>query len=59
MRKVDKRQVGCEEEEEAERERKLTIRQAEGTGDEQIRRGSTGSKVDSERERHERNKSRR
>lgn len=42
-RKVDEQEVRCEEEEEAERERKSTIRQPEGSGDERIRRGSTGS----------------
>lgn len=60
--KVDEQEVGCkeeEEEEEAERERKLTIGQAKGTGDEWIRRGSTGSKEEVERERHGRRKSRR
>lgn len=55
-RKVDEWEVRCEEEEDAERERKLVIRQAEGTGDEQIRRGSTGSKGKVERARHERGK---
>lgn len=39
MSKVDEQ--GCEEEEEAERKRKLAIRRAKGTGDERIRRGNT------------------
>lgn len=47
--KVDEWEVGCWEEEEAERERKSMIRQAEGAGDEQIRRGSTGSKKEVEK----------
>lgn len=42
-RKVNEWEVGCMEEEDTERKRKLTIRQAEGAGDERIRRGSTGS----------------
>ena len=57
--KVDGQEVGCKEEEEAERERKLTIRPAEGTGDEWIRRGNTESKEEVERERHERREGRR
>lgn len=55
-RKVNEKEVGCEEE---ESERKSAIRQAEGTGDERIRRGSTGSKGEVERERHKRWKRRR
>lgn len=45
---MDEQEAGCKEEEEAERERKLVIRQAEGTGDEWIRGGSTGSKEEAE-----------
>ena len=47
--KVDEQEMGCEEEEDAELERKSMIRQAEGTGDERIRRGSIGSEGELER----------
>lgn len=54
--KVDERGMVYEEEEEAERERKLMIRQREEAEDEWIKRGSTGSKEEVKRERHEKRK---
>lgn len=50
MDEYKERKVGCDEEEDAERERKLTIRQAEGTGDERIRRGNKASEEEVARE---------
>lgn len=54
--KVDEQGMGYKEEEEAERERKLTIRQREEAEDERIKGGSTGSKEEVKRERHEKRK---